>query len=160
MVTLTDQPKGGGMPAVQTRQVVEGYLRGHGGEWLAETVEFFEPGSAEPHRGRSEVAQWLAGFYAGAFSEARAEPVALVVDGERAGYEFVFSGLHSGSLFGEAPSGRSVRVPMAAFYEVKDGEIVAGRLYYDTGCLRAQLGGPDRSEGTSSPGGSAPRRPR
>jgi hypothetical protein len=95
MVSLTDQPKGGGMPAVQTRQVVEGYLRGHGG-----------------------------------------------------------------SLFGEAPSGRSVRVPMAAFYEVKHGEIVAGRLYYDTGCLSAQLGGPDRSEGTSSPGGSAPRRPR
>jgi hypothetical protein len=148
------------MSAVQTRQVVEGYLRGHGGEWLAETVEFFEPASAEPHRGRNEVAQWLAGFYTGAFSEAEAHPVALVIDGERAGYEFVFCGVHSGSLFGEAPTGRSIRVPMAAFYQVKDGEIAAARLYYDTGFLRAQLGRPDRSEGVNPPNGSASRRPR
>lgn len=128
------------MSAVQTRQVVEGYLHGHAGEWLAETVEFFEPASAEPHRGRSDVTQWLAGFYGGAFREAEAHPVALVIDDECAGYEFVFSGVHSGSLFGEAPTGRAVKVPMAAFYQVRDGEIVAARLYYDTGCLRAQLG--------------------
>ncbi len=135
------------MSAVQTRKVVEGFLGEHGSEWLAEAVEFYEPAAAEPHRGRSDVAQWLAGFYGAAFDGARAEPVALIVDGERAGYQFVFSGVHSGSLFGEAPTGRAVRVPMAVFYEVKDGEIVSASLYYDTAGLSAQLGWPGQPTG-------------
>lgn len=143
------------MSTLQTRRVVEGYLSEHGGEWLAEAVEFFEPAASEPHRGRSEVAEWLAGFYGGAFGEARAEPVALVVDGERAGYEFVFSGVHRGSLFGETPTGRVVRMPMAAFYQVRAGEIVAARLYYDTGGLHAQLTS-GRLDDVDAPAGSTP----
>jgi hypothetical protein len=139
------------MSALQTRRVIEGYLGQHGSEWLAEAVEFFEPAASEPHRGRSDVAQWLAGFYGGAFDEATAEPVALVVDDERAGYEFVFSGVHRGSLFGETPTGRVLRVPMAVFYQVKDGEIVAGRLYYDTASMRTQLGPPGHPAAINPP---------
>jgi predicted ester cyclase len=148
------------MSAQETLQVVEGYLGGHGTQWLAEDVEFFDPGQPQPHRGRSEVARWLSGFYGGAFSDARAEPVSLVADGQRAGYEFVFTGVHTGSLFGEVPTGRAVRVPMAAFYDVEGGEIVRARLYYDAGCLRAELARPERSECVKPSSGSAPRKPR
>lgn len=137
------------MSAQQTSQVVEGYLGGHGTQWLAEGVEFFDPSQTEPHRGRSEVAGWLSGFYGGAFSDARAEPVSLVVDEQRAGHEFVFSGVHTGSLFGEAPTGRAVRVPMAAFYYVEGGEIVRARLYFDAGGLRDELGRLDQAAGST-----------
>jgi hypothetical protein len=125
----------------ETRRVVEGYLGGHGTEWLAELVEFSDPAEPAPHRGRSQVAEWLGRFYGGAFTEARAEPRSLVVDDDRAAYEFVFSGVHSGSLHGEAPTGRGVSVPMVVVYDVAGGEIVSARLYYDAGRLRQELAG-------------------
>ncbi len=127
------------MSADETRRVVTSYLADHGNEWLAEQVEFVEPGAAEPHRGRQRVSEWLARFYGGAFGEAHAEGRSLVVDDGRAACEFVFSGVHTGSLCGEQPTGRQVSVPMAAVYDVDGGEIVSARIYYDAGRLRDEL---------------------
>ena len=128
------------MSVAETRRVVEGYLGAHGSEWLAEGVEFVEPAQPAPHRGREEVVGWLGRFYGSAFSDATAESRSLLVDDGRAAYEFVFSGRHTGSLFGEQPTGRTVSVPMVALYDVAGGEIAAGRLYYDAGRLRHDLG--------------------
>jgi hypothetical protein len=47
---------------------------------------------------------------------------------------------------------------MAAFSDVRDGEIVAARLYDDTACLRAQLGGPDRQSTIVHPSAKGPGR--
>ena len=127
------------MSAEETRRVVEGYLGGHGTEWFAERVEFFEPSEPKPVQGRQQVAEWLGRFYSGAFADAKADGRSLVVDDGRAAYEFVFCGIHTGSLFGEDPTGRRVSVPMAAIYDVAGGEIVAARLYYDAGRLRDEL---------------------
>lgn len=129
------------MSVEETRRVVEGYLGKHGTEWLAERVEFSEPTETQPHQGRQKVAEWLGRFYGGAFTNAEADGRSLVVDDGRAAYEFAFSGIHTGSLFGEKATGREVSVPMVAIYDVVGGEIVAARLYYDAGSLRAELSG-------------------
>lgn len=127
------------MSADETRRVVTSYLADHGGEWLAEQVQFFEPGAPQPHTGRQQVSEWLGRFYGGAFSEAEADGRSIVVDDGRAACEFVFSGVHTGSLFDEMPTGRRVSLPMAAVYDVAGGEIVAARIYYDAGRLRDEL---------------------
>jgi hypothetical protein len=139
------------MSAAETRRVVESYLGEHGGQWLAEGVEFFEPAQPEPHRGREDVVGWLGRFYGGAFSDAAAESRSLLVDDGRAAYEFVFSGRHTGSLFGEQPTGRTVAVPMVALYDVAGGEIATGRLYYDAGRLRHELGAPVEGRPAAEP---------
>lgn len=65
--------------------------------------------------------------------------VALVVDDSHAAYEFLFRGVHSGSLYGEAPTGRPVTMPMVVSYQVHGGEITQARLDYDAGGLRGTL---------------------
>ena len=132
------------MSVASTQKVIEGYLGGHGAEWLSERIEFFDQSQSTPHVGRADVVAWLDGFYRSAFSDAHAEPVSLTVGDDRAAAEWVFRGRHTGSLAGEDPTGREVRVPMAAVYEVAGGEIVRARLYYDTGTLAAQISS-DRS---------------
>lgn len=138
----------------ETRQVVEGYFADHGPQWFAETVEFAEPGQSSPHRGRADVTAWLAGFYGGAFSDAHAEPVSLVVDEQAAVAEWTFRGVHTSSLAGEPPTGHAVSLAMAAVYEVSGGEIVRARLYYDTAALLAQIAPAADSSGKAAGGGA------
>jgi predicted ester cyclase len=127
------------MSTQETRQVLQGYLTGHGPEWLAEAVEFHDTAHLRAYHGRTEATAWLAAWYTGAFSDAHADVVSLVAAENVAAAEWVFHGVHTGSLTGERPTGRPVRLPMSAFYEVERGEIVRARLYYDTALLKAQL---------------------
>lgn len=48
-------------------------------------------------------------------------------------------GRHVASLYGEDPTRRMVTTPMAATFDVTDGEIVRARLFYDAADLRRQL---------------------
>jgi ketosteroid isomerase-like protein len=127
------------MSIEETRRVMEGYLGSHGGGWFAEDVEFHDMSRPEPLRGRAEVEAWLDGFYHRAFSQARADASRLVVGDGIAAADWVFRGVHSGSLAGERPTGSLVDVPMAALYEVAAGQIVRARLYYDTATLMRQI---------------------
>lgn len=128
------------MSVEQTRRVIEGYFGSHGGNWFAEGIEFRDMSQPEPLRGRTAVEAWLHKFYQEAFAEAHADEARLVIGEEMAAADWMFRGQHVGSLMGEKPTGRRVEVPMAALYEVQDGEIVRGRLYYDTATLARQLG--------------------
>lgn len=128
------------MSSGEALRVVQGYLVGHAVEWLSEEVVFRDMSRAEPMRGRQEVAGFLNIFFAEVFSEARIEEVRLTAASDRVCAEWVFRGRHSGSLAGEAPSGREVRHPMACVYEVSGGEIRRANLYHDQAGLLAQLG--------------------
>lgn len=130
-----------------TRRVVESYLRDGKPSWLAEDVEFFEPAADQPHTGRSEVHEWQARFCNRTFSHVSVDRVALVVDDSHAVYEFLFTGVHRGSLYQEAPTGLQVTIPMAVTYQVRAGEITRARLYYGVGALPNTLGGEAIHEG-------------
>lgn len=124
----------------EARRVVEGYLAGHGAEWLSEEVAFHDMTQPEPMRGRAQATAFLARFYGEIFSEARIADVLLTAAEARVVAEWTFQGRHTGSLLGETPTGNAVRLPMACSYEVASGEITAARLYYDTASLLRQIG--------------------
>ncbi len=134
------------MSVDETGRVLSAYFTDHGGQWLAESIEFHDMSQPEPYRGRDQVGAWLHHFYEEAFPGARAEQPRLVVGDGIGAADWVFRGRHLGSLMGEAPTGRVVEVPMAAIYEVDGGEIVRARLYSDSASLARQL----------SPAGAAP----
>jgi predicted ester cyclase len=54
--------------------------------------------------------------------------------------ESVLVGTHTGELFGLAPTGRSVRLPLTIVFPMKDGEILGERMYFDMDHLQRQLG--------------------
>jgi predicted ester cyclase len=128
------------MSLEETRQVSSGYLAGHEGNWMAETIEFHDMTQPEPYRGRAAVEAWLHRFYVDAFADAKASELRFVAGDGLAAAEWIFRGCHIGSLMGEPPSGREAAIPMAAVYEVEGGEITRARLYYDGAAAAHQMG--------------------
>ena len=63
-----------------------------------------------------------------------------ISDGEKVAVEYTFRGVNTGNLMGIPATGRSVEIPMCAIYEVANGAIQTGRLYYNSGLLTRQLG--------------------
>ena len=54
--------------------------------------------------------------------------------------ESVLTGTHTGNLFGLAPTGRPVRLPLTIVFPMRDGEILGERMYFDMDSLQRQLG--------------------
>lgn len=78
-------------------------------------------------------------FYKQAFT-ASAEPDLTIADAAHATFEGTFVGRHTGDFMGIAPTNKDVRVPLCVVYDVADGEITAGRVYFEIPALMAQLG--------------------
>ena len=70
-------------------------------------------------------------FYHGAF-DARVETKNVIVGEGIAVLEADFVGRHIGEFAGVSPTGKDVRVPLAVIYELRDGRIVEGRIYFET----------------------------
>lgn len=65
-----------------------------------------------------------------------------VVDGETVVTEEVLEGTHIGHLAGLGPTGRTVRLPMAHIWRVRDGRIIERTAYHDTATILRQVAGP------------------
>jgi ketosteroid isomerase-like protein len=124
----------------ETRQVISGYLAGHEGNWMAETIEFHDMTQPAPYRGCAAAEAWLHRFYVDAFADAKPSELRFVAGDGLAAAEWIFRGRHIGSLMGEPPSGREVAIPMAAAYDVEGGEITRARLYSDGAAAAHQMG--------------------
>ncbi len=81
-------------------------------------------------------------FYHVAF-DATAETKSLVVGDGIAVLEGEFVGRHIGEFAGVPATGMDVRVPLVVIYDVRDGQIVEGRVYFETPAFLAQVGAPD-----------------
>jgi predicted ester cyclase len=79
-----------------------------------------------------------------AFPDARAELVRAVESGDVVMTEGIFSGTHTAPLASPAgeipPTGKSLRLPFADVFVVRDGLIVEHHIYYDQVAFMAQLG--------------------
>jgi steroid delta-isomerase-like uncharacterized protein len=79
-----------------------------------------------------------------AFSDARTEITAVIVDGNRAAIEFIGRGTHDGTFvtpMGDLPpTGRTVEVSFAAIWEFENEKVTASRTYYDAATFARQLG--------------------
>ncbi len=95
--------------------------------------------TGQHHRGRRAVAA----FYTGLFESMPDVVFDLqTVFIAEAGVveESVLRGTHSGPLFGLAPSGRPVELPLTIVFPMQGGEILGERLYFDMDSLQRQLG--------------------
>lgn len=128
------------MSVEETRQVVEGFLSDLGGHWLSHDVEFLDVAAPPPSVGRPAAVLAIGRFFGGVpFHSPRRDDLSLIVADGRAAAEWTFHGRHVAPLNGEHPTHRMVTTPMAATFDVSDGEIVRARLFYDAADLRRQL---------------------
>lgn len=132
------------MSVEQTRAVMERYVASEHTDLdaLAEDVRFTVMATGQVVRGRDAVAAMLGHFYRGAF-DAVAEPRSLVIGDGIAIGEWDFVGTHIGEFAGVAATGREVRVPLAVAYDVADGRIARGRVYFETPAFLAQVNKPE-----------------
>ena len=79
-----------------------------------------------------------------AFPDCSMEVTNMMVCEEQAVVEFTCRGTHTGTLYGPGgeitPSGHKLVLHYCAVYELKEGQIVEHRLYYDALRLLQQIG--------------------
>lgn len=128
------------MSAQPNRAALTRYLESNHSDltMMAEDVIFTNMATGEEHAGREAVREMLEFVYHGAF-EGHAETRNLIVDGDRAVLEATFVGTHKGDFAGVPATGREVRVPLAVIYDMKDGMITRGRIYFEVPAFLAQV---------------------
>jgi predicted ester cyclase len=88
---------------------------------------------------------WIDYLHKEAF-EARPELRSMIVSDGQAAAEFDFVGKHVGEFGGISATGRDVRVPYSAVYDLEGEKIGAVRIYLSMDLLMQQLGGTPSSE--------------
>lgn len=128
-------------PADLTRTVMNRYFESDHSDVsdMADDVVFTVMATGDEHRGRQAVLGLLDYFYRQAFT-ATAEPSMTLFDENHATWEGSFVGRHTGDFMGIQQTGKDVRVPLCVVYDLEDGKISAGRVYFEVPALLAQLG--------------------
>ena len=106
-------------------------------------VEIVDVASGQRFQGPEGIRLFLQ-IWATAFPDSRVEATMVVADEQGAVIEFVGRGTQTGPLQGPRgdipPTGRSVAVSFAQTFEMREGKIARGRLYFDAMTLLVQLG--------------------
>jgi steroid delta-isomerase-like uncharacterized protein len=129
------------MTVENTRAAIDKYINsGHSDlSMMAEDVVFTNMATGDEHRGREGVRQMLNYIYHVAFDADAEVKNAIFADG-KAVVEFDFIGKHIGEFAGIPASGQSVRVPLCVVYDLPQGMITRGRVYFEVPALLKQLG--------------------
>ena len=129
------------MSADETREVLERYFAADHdvGDVMADDAVFRIMASGEEHRGPEAIGRMLDYFYNRAFN-AEARPRNLVFGEGSAVGEWDFVGRHTGDFAGVPATGKDINVPLCVAYDVRDGKIVEGRVYFETPAFLAQVG--------------------
>jgi carboxymethylenebutenolidase len=91
------------------------------------------------HRGRAAVADFYQGLFV-SMPDVTFKLVDVFIGENGVVEESVLVGTHTGDLFGLAPTGRPVDLPLTIVFPMKDGEILGERMYFDMDHLQRQLG--------------------
>jgi predicted ester cyclase len=131
------------MSVEETRAVMEQYIASEHGDVssMADDVVFRVMATGAEHRTPAGVLGMLQYFYSVAF-EATAETRSFVVGPGSAVLEADFVGRHIGEFAGVPATGRDVRVPLCVCYDLRDGKIVEGRVYFEIPVFLAQVSAP------------------
>lgn len=124
-----------------TRATMQRYFEASHGDvsMLADDAVFRIMGTGQEHRGPEAITSMLNGLYHGAF-EAEARPRNIVFGEGAAVAEFDFVGRHTGEFAGVPATGKDVNVPLCVAYDLRDGQIVEARVYFETPVFLAQVG--------------------
>lgn len=86
--------------------------------------------AGEPARGKEQIAADTRAFFA-AFPDAWSRVENIIVDGDRAAWEWIGGGTFTGEFNGLAPTGKSFEMHGCGFFTFRDGLIVLQRGYWD-----------------------------
>ena len=116
-----------------TREIVRAYMdalmnNGDFGPYMADDVVFKMVDVGMEIRGRQDVVAAIVNWHQETF-DAKIEMAGMMVAGEQAVAELVFVATQMDVFLGIPATGRSVRAPYSAFYEVRDGKIAEVRVY-------------------------------
>ncbi len=106
---------------------------------MADDVVFTIMATGQEHHGREGVLGMLSYFYHIAF-DAGAEPRTTIFGESNATWEGDFIGTHIGEFAGIPATGKDVRVPLCVVYDLENGQIKRGRIYFEMPALLQQLG--------------------
>jgi steroid delta-isomerase-like uncharacterized protein len=129
------------MSISDTAEVFERYAASNHSDvsMMAPDVVFRVMATGQEFRTPDGVLGMLDWFYHGAF-EARADERTRVVGEGVVAIEADFVGRHAGEFAGVPATGKEVSVPLAVVYDLSDGQIVEGRIYFETPAFLAQVG--------------------
>jgi steroid delta-isomerase-like uncharacterized protein len=91
------------------------------------------------HRGREAVAAFYGGLFE-SMPDVTFELQDVFIGETGVVEESVLAGTHTGNLFGLAPTGRPLRLPLTIVFPMRAGEILGERMYFDMDSLQRQLG--------------------
>ena len=122
----------------KTQENIQAYFNTHDVQYVAEDAVFTMMSTGEKHVGREAVGQLLNFFYHVAF-DASADIKNTIITEEHAMLEMDFVGKHIGEFAGLQPTGRNVRVPMVASYDIENSLIQRARIYMLSDVMIKQL---------------------
>jgi hypothetical protein len=138
MLSTTKTPSPESDQTETTRRVLEAYWTSHDPNYVAEDAVFTMLPTGEEIRGRSKIAEHLAEFYTVSLT-AHAEVVSSMFSGNQGLLEALVVGKHTGTFSGIPATGRDVRVPIAASYELEGALIKRARIYLMANVLFDQI---------------------
>jgi steroid delta-isomerase-like uncharacterized protein len=135
------EPEFIGDPNQESVQTVMSYLQSRDPNLLAENAEFFDATTGQPTLGREPITQMQNDFFGQVFTGTLVQPSRVIAaDNGWVVIEFNFSGMHTGTFHGTPATNLPVSAPMVGVFQVENGQIVNGRLYYDAATINQQLG--------------------
>jgi steroid delta-isomerase-like uncharacterized protein len=123
-----------------TQKNLEAYFATHDVQYVTEDAVFTSMNTGEKTIGREAVRQMLQYFYHVAF-DARAEIKNKIITENKAILEFDFIGKHIGEFAGLQPTNKEVNVPVCVVYDLENGLIKQGRVYFLMDIMMKQLTG-------------------
>jgi len=130
------------MSVESTRKVIAQYIdSGHADlSMMAKDVVFTNMATGDEHRGVDAVREMLNYIYHVAF-DAKAELKNTVIADGQAVIEGDFVGTHIAEFAGIPATRKQVRVPLCVTYDLKDGQITRGRVYFEVPAFLKQVQG-------------------
>ena len=125
------------MSVESTRAVMMQYWEQDDMSILDEHAIFTVMGTGQEARGREAIRHLQHALYH-EFFEAEARLKDLLIAEDQACFEAEFVGRQVREFAGITPTGREVCVPFCVVYELANGKIMRGRLYFATDALRQQ----------------------
>jgi hypothetical protein len=122
------------MTADETRAVMMAYWQGDH-TLIAADAEYTDLALGRTERGRDAISAWIDEFYGTTFSGTLENMRSFFGDGH-ALLEGHLVGTQNLPYAGIEPGERTVRVPLAIVYDLKDGQIVQARIYLIAEALR------------------------
>jgi len=118
----------------ENRRSIEGLL-----DTLCDTPVYQVMATGSVHSGRAAVAAFYTGLF-DSMPDVTFDLVDVFVGENGVVEESVMQGTHTGDLFGLAPTGRAVRLPLVIVFPMQAGQIQGERLYFDLDNLQRQMG--------------------